>query len=141
MFAEPGKDEEGQAAISRELLRYIWIKSRNDWGVEDIMEDEAQEQKQIEKHCEVHRKIKIAIIRPRHQSRQFRPDEASSNERRHDQRKEGGQKESMTTKAGLVPRGEKRLDMFWNEIDESARRHPNKMRKYKAKFEQDMKIL
>ena len=60
--------EEQEKTMSRDELRDIWIKPGNDWGVEDIMDDDAKNQKQIEKYSEVYRK-KTQSTGQRHQSR------------------------------------------------------------------------
>ena len=45
-------DEAKQETMSREVLKIIWIKERNDWGVEDIMEEREGSRKQVERYCE-----------------------------------------------------------------------------------------
>ena len=60
--------EEQEKAMSSEVLTDIWIKPGNDWGVEDIMEDDAKNLKQIENFSEAY-KQKNQFTGPRHQSR------------------------------------------------------------------------
>ena len=111
-------------------------------GVEDIMEDEAKNPKQIEKYSEAYRKKKLSLLGHVTRADNSDPMRQVAMESGKIKGRKVGKRRVGKPKLDWVHEGKQSAwKTFRNEIDESARRHPNRRRKYTAKLEQDMQIL